>query len=182
MGRGGRRCLGADLRSAAFMGGSLEYVRQDQREVETWSRIGLWFRDHAAHGASIALVPAGAVPFYSGLDTIDLLGLNDRAIARSVVARPGAAPAGHERSDAAYVLARRPTYILLGTYSLSPDPPDASSVLPLYYLAEREITASPAFRSGYRLRAAHCPGGYFSYFESQESPPPVAPRDTVRGD
>ena len=166
----------------AFMGGSFEYVRQDQREVETWKKIGLWFRDHAVKGSSIALVPAGAVPFYSGLETIDLLGLNDRTIARSPVGHPGAAPAGHERSDAAYVLARHPTYILLGTYSLAPDPPDASSVLPLYYLAEKEITASPGFRNGYRLRAGHCPGGYFTYFESQESTPPVAPRDTVRGD
>jgi hypothetical protein len=166
----------------AFMGGSFDYVRQDQREVETWRAIGLWFRDHAAGGSSIALVPAGAVPFYSRLETIDLLGLNDRTIARRPVEKPGAAPAGHERSDAAYVLARRPTYVLLGTYSLSPDPPDASTVLPLYYQAEKEITASPGFRNGYRLRAGHCPGGYFTYFESQESAPSVAPRDTVRGD
>ena len=166
----------------AFAGASFEYVRQDQHEVETWRRIGLWFRDHAAPGDSIALVPVGAVPFYSGLETIDLLGLNDRTIARSPVANPGAAPAGHERSDAAYVLARRPTYILLGTYTLTPDPPDASSVLPLYYRAEREITASPGFRSGYRLRTGRCRDGFFTYFESQAAAPPVAPRDTVRRD
>jgi hypothetical protein len=166
----------------AFAGASFEYVRQDQREVETWRRIGLWFRDHAARGESIALVPVGAVPFYSGLETIDLLGLNDRTIARSPVANPGAAPAGHERSDAAYVLARRPTYILLGTYTLTPDPPDASSVLPLYYQAERDITASPGFRSGYRLRTGWCRDGYFTYFESQSAAPPVAPRDTVPRD
>jgi len=166
----------------AFMGGSFEYVRQDQREVETWREIGRWFRDHAAGDSSIALVPAGAVPFYSRLETIDLLGLSDRTIARRPVANPGAAPAGHERSDADYVLARRPTYILLGTYSLSPDPPDASSVLPFYYQAEKEIIASSGFRNGYRLRAGHCPGGYFAYFESRESAPTVAPRDTIRGD
>jgi hypothetical protein len=166
----------------AFAGPSLEYVRQDQREVETWRAIGQWFRDHASPGASIALVPAGAVPFYSGLPAIDLLGLNDRVIARSPVARPGAAPAGHERSDAAYVLSRRPTYILLGTYGLAADPPDASSVLPLYYQAEKEITASPGFRNGYRLRAGHCAAGYFTFFEIQDATGPVAPRDTVRRD
>ena len=166
----------------AFWGASLEYVRQDQREVETWRAIGLWFRDHAAPGASIALVPAGAVPYYSNLPVIDLLGLNDRTIARAPVARPGAAPAGHERSDAAYVLARRPTYIILGTYGLATDPPDASGVLPLYYQAEKEITGSSAFRTGYHLRVGHCPGGYFTFFEIRDAAPPVAPRDTVRGD
>jgi hypothetical protein len=166
----------------AFAGASYEFVRQDQREAETWRRIGLWFRDHAAPGDSIALVPVGAVPFYSGLKTIDLLGLTDRTIARSPVANPGTAPAGHERSDAAYVLARRPTYILLGTYALTPDPPDASSVLPLYYEAEKQITDSPGFNSAYRPRTGRCRGGYFTFFESQAAAPPVAPRDTVGRD
>jgi hypothetical protein len=166
----------------AFTGSSYEYVRQDQREVETWRQVGLWFQAHATPGESIALVPAGAVPFYSGLVAIDLLGLNDRTIARSPVARPGVAPAGHERSDAAYVLARRPTYILLGTYGLSADPPDASTVLPLYYQAEREITTSPEFKNNYRLRAGRCPGGYFTYFERRDSEDAVAPGDTVRRD
>ena len=166
----------------AFAGASFEYVRQDQREVETWRRIGRWFRDHAAPGDSIALVPVGAVPFYSGLETIDLLGLNDRTIARSPVAHPGTAPAGHERSNADYVLARGPTYILLGTYALTPDPPDASSVLPLYYQAEKEITDAPAFRSAYRPRAGRCRGGYFAFYERRAAAPAVAPRDTVRRD
>jgi arabinofuranosyltransferase len=152
----------------AFAGGSYRFVEQDRREVATWRAIGLWFEGHALPGQSIALVPAGAIPYYSRLPAIDMLGLTDRTVARHAVPAIGSQPAGHERSDAAYVLSRRPTFILLGTYALSPGRPDAAAALPLYYRAEREITEAPGLESDYRVRFGHPPGGYFTYLSLRD--------------
>jgi hypothetical protein len=64
------------------------------------------------------LVAAGAIGafgYYSGLPVLDLLGLVDAHIARSRVpaSAKGLAVPGHSRSDADYVLAREPDYILI---------------------------------------------------------------------
>ncbi|MGD0766180.1 MAG: hypothetical protein ABR978_07735, partial [Dehalococcoidia bacterium] len=51
---------------------------------------------------------AGEIPYYSHLRAIDNLGLNDEVIAHTKTANPGSGTAGHERSNAEYVLSRRP--------------------------------------------------------------------------
>lgn len=63
----------------------------------------------AAHpGTLLATAMAGKPPYYSGLPTIDILGLNDRHIA--LTEARGHVP-GHAKWDAAYVFARRPGLI-----------------------------------------------------------------------
>ena len=47
-----------------------------------WEAIGRWFGDSAAPEEVIALRPAGAIPYYSGLRSLDMHGLNDVRIAR----------------------------------------------------------------------------------------------------
>ena len=59
-------------------------------------------------GSILATGAAGKIPFYSGLQTIDMLGLNDLHIAR--VPASSATP-GHGRFDTAYVLGRQPDLI-----------------------------------------------------------------------
>lgn len=73
--------------------------------------VGLWFKEHASPGAVLATNTAGAVAYYSELRIIDMLGLNDTHIAHRQVPM-GAHHAGHEKGDGAYVLARRPDYIM----------------------------------------------------------------------
>jgi hypothetical protein len=160
-----------------WSGRSYGFVQQDRREVEAWRQIGDWFRGHAEPGESIAVVPAGVIPYTSGLVAIDMLGLNDRTIARKPVEDMGRAPAGHERSDPSVVLARRPTYVLMGVYGLAPERPAPDVNLPLYYRAERELVSSPDFEAHYRPVTGRCPGGYFTFFARNDKVfPEVWPR------
>ncbi|MFN7975565.1 MAG: hypothetical protein U0166_25030 [Acidobacteriota bacterium] len=80
--------------------------------AEVHTRLGLCLKEHARPGASIATSLIGRVPFYSGLKTIDKLGLIDPHIAH--MGATGSGAAGHEKFDPDYVLSLRPTYILGG--------------------------------------------------------------------
>jgi hypothetical protein len=67
------------------------------------------------HGRTplVATGGIGAFGYYAGVPILDLFGLVDPEIARSEVQRPSLAAPGHLRSNADYVLARRPDYILI---------------------------------------------------------------------
>jgi len=82
--------------------------------------IGRWLRASVPPTTSIAVIPAGAIPYESRLPTIDMLGLNDEHIAHRDV-KIGGLAAGHEKYDSLYVLDRRPDIIILMDY-LSPGP------------------------------------------------------------
>jgi hypothetical protein len=148
----------------AFRGTSARLVDQDRREVAAWKEIGAYFAASASPGASIAVIPAGAVPYFSRLRAIDMLGLNDRAIARRRMPALGTGQAGHEKYDVDYVLARRPTYVLVGVYGLSPTAQPAEQLVQPYYAAEFRLLESSEFRRSYRLERARTASGYFAYF------------------
>ena len=76
-------------------------------------RLGLKLREILPDTATLALVPAGALPYASELHCIDMLGLNDREMARQNVANMGSGKMGHEKGSGASVMARSPDYILL---------------------------------------------------------------------
>jgi arabinofuranosyltransferase len=54
---------------------------------------------------------AGCIPYFSGLPTIDMLGLNDRWIASHPPADFGTGQIGHELGDGRYVLGRNPDLV-----------------------------------------------------------------------
>jgi arabinofuranosyltransferase len=84
--------------------------RNDNVTVETQrKRFGLWLRTHLEPGSLIAVGPAGAIPYYSRLPSLDMWGLTDAHIARTPRFR---FQPGHDRFDAAYVLSRRPRVIV----------------------------------------------------------------------
>ena len=58
----------------------------------------------------IAVTAAGCIPYFSGLPALDMLGLNDKHIAR-LPSSPGGA-IGHDKADGRYVLDREPDLIL----------------------------------------------------------------------
>lgn len=96
--------------SAAFI-----VVFQDARfsyQVKTydmWNNLGR-FLAKVEPGSLLAIDAAGKVPYYSGLPTLDMLGLNDRHIGqRSMPVEPFIV--GHAKHDADYVLSKRPTLI-----------------------------------------------------------------------
>ncbi len=73
-------------------------------------RLGRYLARTMDPSTWIAVASAGAIPYYSGLPTIDMYGLNDRHIAR----RPflERAPGVLMKWDNAYVLSRRPRLIV----------------------------------------------------------------------
>ncbi len=96
-----------------FGGEAFRFLAEDRDRVELhWKAIGRWLGEHAEEGSSVAVTTAGAIPYYSKLPTIDMLGINDRAIAARRMPEMGRGIAGHEKHDMTYVLSRRPTYIL----------------------------------------------------------------------
>lgn len=108
----GRRHVGglAALLLAAYAGiaFSLPDFRWQTARYDAWIELGR-FLGQRHPGALLATDGAGKVPFYSGLAAIDMLGLCDSHISRlppSREERPG-----HEKSDPAYVLGRRPDLI-----------------------------------------------------------------------
>ncbi len=83
--------------------------------------IGRWMAKNLPPDTTIAVTAAGAIPYYSKLPTLDMLGLNDEHIAHVDTSTfdQGASAvirgfAGHEKYDVDYVLAQRPQVIFLG--------------------------------------------------------------------
>jgi hypothetical protein len=60
----------------------------------------------------LAVEPAGCIPFFSGLPSIDMLGLNDGFLASHPPAALGTGYLGHELGNGAYVLDRKPDLVL----------------------------------------------------------------------
>ncbi len=128
------------IRVALFLGLALLTLTSNLfSPVETWERegksIGLFLR--TAFGAQHPLLvsdAAGVVPFYSQLESIDPLGLNDYHIARHFAVYRGHGFVGHELGDGAYVLDHKPDLLLLS---------DFHSTIAL--AADRELEQDPRF-------------------------------------
>jgi len=81
--------------------------------------VGLSLKRHLPSTTRIALNPAGAVPYYSGLYAYDMLGLTNRHIAHVPVSM-GSGFAGHEKGDGAYILDQAPEIIFIGNVAIAP--------------------------------------------------------------
>lgn len=90
----------------------------------------------------LACDPAGCLPYFSRLPSIDMLGLNDHHIARHRRPEFGKGYLGHDVGDGKYVLSRRPDLVIFrlpaGTYE------------PLFP-SGHDMFADPAFRREYRF-------------------------------
>jgi 3',5'-cyclic AMP phosphodiesterase CpdA len=95
-------------------------IPPEREAVRDRVEIGRWLRDNTPGTTLVAVIPAGAIPYESGLPTIDMLGINDEHIAH-VDLDLGRFGAGHEKFATAYVLDRRPDIIIL-TDDLSSKP------------------------------------------------------------
>jgi hypothetical protein len=75
---------------------------------DRWVLVGKHLAQERYSGRLLAVDAAGKVPFYSGLRTVDMLGLNDEHIAHLPAHY---FEAGHNKHDPDYVLFRRPDLI-----------------------------------------------------------------------
>lgn len=89
----------------------------------------------------LAVTAAGGIPYWSQLDCIDMLGLNDSTIARAVIPGLGQHWIGHEHADASYLMSRRPDLIHFGT--AAGGPPN--------YLYKEQLADHPEFARDYSV-------------------------------
>ena len=89
-----------------------------------------------------------AIPYHSGLPTIDMLGLTDAHVARRRPDLRYRYP-GHQRHDGPYVLSRSPDLILLANGPVVGRPgPFPWEEVRVY---EQDLVLDPRFRRQYRL-------------------------------
>jgi arabinofuranosyltransferase len=94
--------------------GFLEYrqliIKDENARYEMqWSMFGKWLKMNVSPGTIIAVGPAGKIPYYSELYTIDMWGLNNEYIAKTDSKR---LQAGHKKFDFDYVLSFNPEFII----------------------------------------------------------------------
>ena len=119
---------------------------------------GIYMHNNFPQGTLVALNPAGVMPFYSKLPTIDMHGLNDFHIAH-YGKRDRTVPIGHQAGDGAYVLSKQPGIILLGILHKEPH----HRFRPL---SDREMWSSDEFHEKYKLE--EWPGIGFAYVKKDE--------------
>jgi arabinofuranosyltransferase len=93
---------------------SLEYnqliIKDENYKYEMqWAKFGQWLKMNVSPSTIIASGPAGKIPYYSELYTIDMWGLNNDYIAKT---RSKRLQAGHKKFDFEYVLGLNPEFII----------------------------------------------------------------------
>lgn len=111
--------------------------------------VGQYIEGHWPAGSLVALSTAGSTPYYApDLRFIDMLGLNDVHIAHREITGlelPWQRMPGHLKGDGAYVLSRRPDYIILG-------PAEGTTIDTPWFLSGLEMSRDPRFEAEYALR------------------------------
>jgi arabinofuranosyltransferase len=98
-----------------FISSQIYFIAKDgrfeysNRKYDGWIAAGK-FLGNTFPGATVAVDAAGKIPFFSELNTIDMLGLNDRYIGKLHV-ESGSFYPGHTKFDPDYVLSRKPKII-----------------------------------------------------------------------
>ncbi len=109
-----------------------------------WDGVGVGALLKEAFGSRaplLAVDAAGALPYWSGLPSLDMLGLNDSYIAHHPPPTFGHGEIGHELGDGAYVLRRAPDIIAFDNAAGSRDP---------NFLSGRQLLSMPEFRRSYQ--------------------------------
>jgi arabinofuranosyltransferase len=128
--------------AGSWGGRNLESALLAQRVVDVGGTLGAYLAATLPPGSRIAVNAAGALPYASGLSTLDMLGVVDAHIARTRLAEAaGGLRRGHERGDGAYVLAQRPDVVVLGNSAGSFEP---------VFAADRDLLRQPDFARRYR--------------------------------
>ncbi len=79
--------------------------------TKAWILVGQFFGRSALPGESLATTAAGAIPYFSKIPSLDMLGLNDRFIAHLPIAEVGGV--GHRKlAPETYLAQRKITYVI----------------------------------------------------------------------
>lgn len=149
-------------------------VTFESAAVDDRVEIGRWLRAHAPQDTSIAVLAAGAIPYESQLETIDMLGLNDEHIAHRPI-RIGSrlAAAGHEKYDSAYVLGLEPDAIILfdGLAAAPAARSEYESLSNALTPAFADLVSTPQLWLNYEAQSVEFPDGrWFNLLVRRDSP------------
>jgi len=149
------------------------YVPQERRNAADRQLLGEWLRDNTPPDFTIAAFAVGSVAYYSDRDVLDMLGLNDRTIARTDVDGFGAGIAGHEKYNVDYALdVVRPDIIITGDGE--PGPLDivtyrtqqsGAGGLP----AKVAYMSDPRVWERYQLRSVEIDGRWFNFLQRADT-------------
>ena len=135
---------------------------------EVFVQQGLKLKEISSREDTLAVGACGAIPYLSGLVTYDTFGLNDRHIARLPLPEQRYGGFGHDKGDGAYILGKRPTYLIpVGELTDEPRP------APYGDKTFSEIFAMPELARNYEFKSIEMPNGkYFNFYKRR--PPVVA--------
>ncbi|HJX38261.1 MAG TPA: hypothetical protein VJ714_06665 [Anaerolineae bacterium] len=90
------------------------FVTPFQAARATHARVamGEWLARNVPEDTYIAVDAAGQIPFYSGLRTLDMFGVNDVHTAHIKVEEMGSGVPGHEKLDFDYIMWKQPDLII----------------------------------------------------------------------
>ena len=127
-----------------------------------WILMGKALKNIADKNDYIALVPIGAVGYYSKINVIDMVGIVDPVIAHEKYS-PGLVKkwtAGHTKGDGKYILSRKPKYILLTDY-LTKRPLEKLYKRPMQFKSVIEIWTSEEFHREYEFYPVEVTKGWY---------------------
>jgi hypothetical protein len=138
-------------------------ARDEVELARRWSDVGRWLKRSVPPDSRIASIVVGAIPYYSGLKTYDLLGLTDRNVAVGGKTYAEAA-VGHQRYNTDYILQERPDYIVVSNSGLYARPRVPLPPKTTYALID--LIQDPRTNEMYRYRAIRLRNGrYIELFE-----------------
>ena len=108
-------------------------------------------------GSTIALGPAGYIPWRTGFRTWDFYGIIDSHIAHTKTDF-SAGIAGHEKHDGAYIVSRKPDYLLIGNVDIT-DRPRPGLIPPME--VEKDIVLNKDFQRSYEKITLRLANGKF---------------------
>jgi len=126
-----------------------KHLKED-KVAEYGKEVGLWLKGNFDKNTKIATNTAGTIPYYSNFYTIDMLGLNDKHIAKKEMPNMGTGFPGHEKTDGAYILSQNPDIIQFGSSLGSIDP---------VLISDFEIDNLKEFQDKYILHEYTLPSG-----------------------
>ncbi len=103
-------CLLLFIVTLSFLEYNQLIIKDENYKYEMqWAKFGQWLNKNVSPNTIIAVGPAGKIPYYSGLYTVDMWGLNNDFIAKTKSKR---LQAGHKKFDFNYVLSLNPEFII----------------------------------------------------------------------
>lgn len=156
--------LSAVLLPASFKGKERRLVDIHMREANLggWFLAGDAMARHLPENSSIALGPAGYIPYITGFKTYDYYGLVVPEIShKEITFKHGYA--GHEKHDGGFLLSQEPDYFLIGNVDITDSP--RQGLIPILD-REKDIVFDPRFDQNYEMISIPVAGGkYFNLFK-----------------